>query len=187
MYQTFPSAMFFIALGTTVLGTTEGRSAYWKVAVLGTLTGWVWMTVRSWIFIWSRHPIARLFDGLTDWLRNQMENRSVGLTIWWNWMESDMTDWIGFMASIFFNLFLSLHEMHCGINITKIVCYYLGSGKEKLVGNRWNLNWHKSPQITFVNSHAFKLFKIGQWDASLKSKWFINLEYSYKAMMVYLS
>ena len=47
MYQTFPSAMFFIALGTIVLGTTEGRSAYWKVAVLGTLTGWVWMTVRS--------------------------------------------------------------------------------------------------------------------------------------------
>ena len=58
-------------------------------------------------------------------------------------------------------LFLSLREMHYGINIAKIACDRSGSGNEKLDAmNRIRL---RSP--TPMTSHSLKSGNHGQWDA----------------------
>ena len=84
----------------------------------------------------SRRPIARLFDGLTDRMENRRENRAMGAhnrTIGCDFKESDdMSASIGWITSDY--SFLSLCEMHYGINTTKIVSDRLGSGNEKSDG-----------------------------------------------------
>ena len=53
--------------------------------------------------------------------------------------------------------------MHYGTNITKIVSDRSGQWERKI---GWDLRKHESHSITFVNTNAIKLFKIGQWDAT---------------------
>ena len=45
--QTLPALLTFTVLNGALLATPEGRGVYWKVAVVGTLFGWVWMSLRS--------------------------------------------------------------------------------------------------------------------------------------------
>ena len=80
--------------------------------------------------------------------------------IGWNWKDFDMSDSIGWIASDY--LFLSLHEMHYGINITKLYPIGRAMGTK----NRMESEQYESHQIMSVNTNAFKLFKIVQWDAS---------------------
>jgi hypothetical protein len=45
--HTVPALLTFVALGLPLVGTDTGRSAYWKLGLAWTLTGWLWVTVRS--------------------------------------------------------------------------------------------------------------------------------------------
>ena len=100
--------------------------------------------------IWQWERIIGRSDAI---LKNRMESEGL----------CDISDSMGWIASDY--LFLSLREMHCGTNITKIVSDRSGSGNEKSDGI-W-ANMIESHPITFVNTNAIKLFKIGQWDAGL--------------------
>ena len=71
-----------------------------------------------------------------------------------NRMEFDMSDSIGWIA--FYHLFLSLREMHYGINITNIVCHLSGSGNEKSDGIWANINRIRLRPSTRITSHSLK-------------------------------
>lgn len=45
--QTLPAVMTFGVINALLLGTKEGRSLYWRAAVVGTAFGWVWMSIRQ--------------------------------------------------------------------------------------------------------------------------------------------
>ena len=90
----------------------------------------------------------------------QSDDRKRFWRIGWNQMENYMSDSIGWIAYNY--LFLSLREMHYGINITKIVCDRSGSGNEKLDGIWANMNRIRLRPST---PNDITLFKIGQWDA----------------------
>ena len=45
--QTLPAFIFFGTCLGFLLGTSQGRSLYWKIGLFGTVGGCLWMSVRS--------------------------------------------------------------------------------------------------------------------------------------------
>ena len=127
---------------------------------------WYLLISTCTIFKLSCRPIVRLFDGLTDRMENRRENQAVGAhsqTIGCDFEESDGIGRTLTCQTRSDYSFLSLHKIHYGINITKIVSDRLGSGNEKFDHES---EQYESHQNMSFNTNAIKLFKIGQWDTS---------------------
>jgi len=44
--ETLPAFLFWFAINIPLLLTMDGRAFYWRATLLGTVLGWIWVSLR---------------------------------------------------------------------------------------------------------------------------------------------